>query len=94
MTSVIDTRAVIFSTATGMSMQDVLTRLLPDAALINIRGVDVTISSTASGKAIFDAERELRRITGVKYELFMERAGDKNKLRIRLAKLRGVGGAA
>ena len=76
-----------------MSIADILEMLLPDAKILNLRGVDLTIESTASPKAIFDAERNIRAQTGVKYELFLERGGDKNKLRIKLAKFRGIGGA-
>ena len=67
-----------------------IVNVLPDARLIRVNGVDVTICSTASGKAIFDAERELRKITGIKYELFMERMQDQNKQRVVFAKKRGV----
>lgn len=67
-----------------------ITNLLPDAKLLSVKGVDVTIDSEATGKEIFDAEAILRRQTGVKYELFMERQQDQNKLRIKLADLRGI----
>ena len=76
-----------------MSIAGILERLLPDAKIIRVVGVDVTLRSSASPKAIFDAEAELRRQTGTKWELFLERGGDKNKLRIKLAKFRGIGGA-
>ena len=76
-----------------MSIADIIEMLLPDAKIIRVVGVDITIQSTASPKAVFDAEAELRLQTGTKWELFMERGGDKNKLRIKLAKLRGIGGA-
>mgnify|MGYP001595557897 FL=1 len=76
-----------------MSIADILEQCLPDAKILRVVGVDVTISSTASPKAIFDAERELRARTVTKWELFMERGGDQNKLRIKLAKLRGIGNA-
>ena len=76
-----------------MSLADLLELYLPDAKIINLRGVDLTIASTASPKAIFDAEIAIRQHTGVKYELFLERCGDQNKLRVKLAKLRGIGGA-
>ena len=68
--------------------EDLLTEWLPDAKVIRIDGVDITIRSAASGKAIFDAAAELRRQTGIKYELFMERMQDQNKLRIKLMEKR------
>ena len=67
-----------------------ITNLLPDAKLLSVKGVDVTIDSEATGKEIFDAEANFRRQTGVKYEIFMERQQDQNKLRIKLADLRGI----
>ena len=67
-----------------------LQRSLPGVLVLSIKGVDVTINSTASGKAIFDAEAELRRVTGVKYELFMERMKDQNTQRVVFAKKRGA----
>ena len=71
-----------------------LSELLPDARVIAIGGGDViTLETHATGKQIFDAEAELRRRTGVKYELMCGRMADQNKLRIKLAKFRGIGDA-
>ena len=75
---------------TPQVLAGILANILPDVKLISISGVDVKIDSEASSKQIFDAERELRKQTGIKYELFMERQQDQNKLRIRLATFRGV----
>lgn len=75
---------------TPQVLAGILGNLLPDVKLISVSGVDIKIDSQASGKEIFDAERELRKQTGIKYELFMERQQDQNKLRIRLANFRGV----
>ena len=75
---------------TPQVLAGLIVNLLPDAKLLSVKGVDVLIDSEATGKAIFDAEAELRRQTGIKYELFMERQQDQNKLRIRLADLRGI----
>ena len=75
---------------TPQVLAGLIVNLLPDAKLLSVSGVDVLIDSEATGKAIFDAEAELRRQTGIKYELFMERQQDQNKLRIRLADLRGI----
>ena len=74
-------------------MKEILATILPDAKVISIAGTVITIDSQATGKQIFDAEAELRRVTGVMYELMMGRKQDENKLRIKLAKFRGVGGA-
>ena len=71
----------------------ILEAILPDAKVISVVGAVITIDSQATGKQIFDAEAELRRMTGVQFELMMGRKQDENKLRIRLAKFRGVGGA-
>lgn len=71
----------------------ILDRLLLGAKIISIKGVDVTIESEASGKQIFDAEARLRKETGVLYELFLARKADDSKLRLKLAAMRGVGGA-
>lgn len=73
---------------------ETLERILPGARIVSVKGVDVTIDSEALPKQLFDAEAELRRRTGVLYELFLERMPDKNKLRVKLAKMRGVGDAA
>lgn len=75
---------------TPQVLAGLIVNLLPDAKLLSVSGVDVLIDSEATGKAIFDAEAQLRRQTGIKYELFMERQQDQNKLRIRLADLRGI----
>lgn len=75
---------------TPQVLAGLIVNLLPDAKLLSVKGVDVLIDSEATGKAIFDAEAQLRRQTGIKYELFMERQQDQNKLRIRLADLRGI----
>ena len=73
---------------------EILDRLLPGCKVISIKGVDVTIESGASPKQLFDAEAQLRKETGVLYELFLERQADDSKLRLKLAAMRGVGGAA
>ncbi len=67
-----------------------LTNLIPDAKIMSIHGDVITIQTAATGKQIFDAEAELRRRTGIPYELMCDRIGDKNKLRIKLADLRGI----
>lgn len=68
----------------------VVADLLPDAKVISIFGDVITIQTEAAGKQIFDAEAELRIRTGIPYELMCDRIGDKNKLRIKLADLRGI----
>ena len=73
-----------------MTPEEILKDILPDSTVIKVNGVDITLASAAPPKAIFDAEVELRKRTGVKYELFMSRKGDQNKLRIKLQSLRGV----
>ena len=74
----------------NMPLVEALGILLPGSRVISVKGVDVTIYSTASGKEIFDAEAALRKATGIKYELFMERMADQNKQRIVFAKRRGA----
>ena len=81
---------MISACGTSMDLESLIREYLPDATLISVKGVDVTIASAASPKAIFDAEAAIRNRTGIKYELFMSRKGDLNKQRIKLARLRGV----
>lgn len=73
----------------------VLLSILPDAKLLSVKSEQLIaiIESNASPKEIFDAERLLRKITGMKWELMMGRKQDENKLRVKLAKFRGVGDA-
>ena len=74
---------------------DVLARCLPDVLVVSVdipRNI-LTITTTASGKQIFDAEAELRKATGIMYELMCGRLPDANKLRVKLAKFRGIGDA-
>ena len=66
---------------------------LPDVLFLDINGLVITIETNASGKQIFDAEAHLRRETGVMYELMCGRKPDGNKLRVKLAKFRGIGDA-
>lgn len=74
---------------------DVLARCLPDVVFVSadMERLVLTISTKASGKEIFDAEAQLRKETGVMYELMCGRLPDANKLRVRLAKFRGIGDA-
>lgn len=66
---------------------------IADARVISVKNLIVTLQSTASGKAIFDAEASVRRKYGQLFELMMARKGDDSKLRIKLVAMRGVGGA-
>lgn len=75
------------------ALSEELVALLPDVRLITIKGDVVTIETNATGKEIFDAEAELRRQTGVMYELMCGRKQDQNKLRVKLARFRGIGDA-
>lgn len=74
-------------------MRDALASILPDAKVLSIKEAVITIETSATGKQIFDAEAELRRQTGVMYELMCGRKQDQNKLRVKLAKFRGIGDA-
>ena len=82
-----------FLTNECMNLVGLVFKFLPGAKVISIKGVDVTIESGASPKQLFDAEAQLRKETGVLYELFLERQADDSKLRLKLAAMRGVGGA-
>jgi hypothetical protein len=63
---------------------DVLLRYMPDVTCIAAKGTVLTIETKASGKTIFDAEAQLRKETGVMYELMCGRKPDGNKLRVKL----------
>lgn len=76
-----------------IDMSNLLLRTLPDASILTIDGHTVTIETNAIGKQIFDAERKLRKDTGIKYQLMCQRMQDKNKLRVKLARFRGKGDA-
>jgi hypothetical protein len=67
--------------------------ILPNARVLSVNGNIITIETDASGKEIFDAEAKLRQRTNVMYELMCARLQDQNKLRVKLAKFRGIGGA-
>ena len=75
-------------------LAEALLPLLPDVQFISVNGAVLTIETSATGKQIFDAEAQLRKETGVMYELMCGRMPDGNKLRVKLAKFRGIGDAA
>ena len=74
---------------------DVLSRELPDVTFVaaDMDRLLLTIQTSATGKQIFDAEAQLRKETGVMFELMCGRLRDANKLRVKLAKFRGIGDA-
>lgn len=66
---------------------------LQDARVLSVKDLVVTLQSNATGKQIFDAEAYVRRHTTKQFELMMVRMQDENKLRVKLAAMRGIGGA-
>ena len=70
-------------------IESILKQLLPDCRIFSVNNLDITVITAAAPDDILTAEIELRKATGVKYELFMARKPDDNKLRMRLAKMRG-----
>lgn len=81
------------TTPVALLLAEALRVFIPDVLIISAKGTVLTIATAATGKQIFDAEAWLRRETGVMYELMCGRLPDGNKLRVKLAKFRGIGDA-
>ena len=78
----------------NIDIQQVLDKLLPGCKILSVVGEVITIETDAAGRDIFFAESRLRNLCdGIKYELMCSRKTDKNKLRVKLAKFRGIGDA-
>lgn len=80
---------------TGWTIADFVLWFLPDAKVLNVdrEKLVLTIDTIATGKEIFDVEAKVRRVTEIKWELMCGRKQDENKLRVKLAKFRGIGDA-
>jgi hypothetical protein len=77
-----------------IALPELLQTLLPGCKILSVVGEVITIETDATGREIFFAESRLRNLCdGIKYELMCSRKTDQNKLRIKLAKFRGIGGA-
>lgn len=77
-----------------IDLQQVLDKLLPGCKILSVVGEVITIETDAPGKQIFISERMLRKVCGgIQYELMCSRKTDQNKLRVKLAKFRGIGDA-
>lgn len=61
--------------------------------VISHRDFVYTIETSATGAEIFEAERLIRLTVNAPVELMCGRKQDENKLRVKLAKFRGIGEA-
>jgi len=78
----------------NIDIQQVLDKLIPGCKILSVVGEVITIETDATGREIFFAESRLRNLCdGIKYELMCSRKTDQNKLRVKLAKFRGIGDA-
>ena len=78
----------------NIDIQQVLDKLIPGCKILSVVGEVITIETDATGRDIFFAESRLRNLCdGIKYELMCSRKTDQNKLRVKLAKFRGIGDA-